>query len=318
MVSMPEWVEKWCVLSSTRRVANNRERKCVGALSRDHGAQRVVLAAFRSGNFLQRLEVGVRTTILAEVPLRRFARPYSRLAESYDRALGISSFLGTRSAFETLVRRYGIKFRSAADIGCGTGLFAGYLCQCWGVPVFGVDRSKEMLAVATRNCAGLNVCLLQQDIRCLRLPHAVDLITANFDTMNHLLTELDLRLAFRRIWENLRRGGHFIFDLITPCQPLSKAQTYIRRLGSGNPKAAQHIRWDPWHRILSVNVVMDSPFSRLSMLEAHRERAYSPAEVGRWLMAAGFLVRAVHDATNLRIATSCPQRVIIIARKQSI
>ena len=56
------------------------------------------------------------------------------------------------------------------------------------------DR-PEMLAVATRNCASSNVCLLQQDIRCLRLPYPVDLITANFDTMNHLLTEPDLRLA---------------------------------------------------------------------------------------------------------------------------
>ena len=98
--------------------------------------------------------------------------------------------------------------------------------------------------------------------------------------MNHLLTEFDLRLTFRRIWENLRPGAHFIFDLITPCQPLGGAQTYIRRLGSGRRRAAQHIRWNPWQRILSIFVVMDSPSSKVSTLEAHRERAYSPAEVG--------------------------------------
>lgn len=249
-------------------------------------------------------------------PQRYFARPYSQLASTYDIALGIPNFIGTRAAFERLVRRYDIRFRSAADIGCGTGLFACYLSQCWGVPVFGVDRSPEMLAVATRNCTSSNVCLLQQDIRCLRLPYPVDLITANFDTMNHLLTELDLRFAFRRIWENLRPGGHFIFDLITPCQPLGGAQTYIRRLGSGRRRAAQHIRWNPWQRILSIFVVMDSPSSKVSTLEAHRERAYSPAEVGGWLMNGGFLIRAVHDAVTLRMATGCPQRVIVIARKK--
>jgi hypothetical protein len=58
-------------------------------------------------------------------------------------------------------------------------------------------------------------------IRCLRLPYPVDLITANLDTMNHLLTEFDLRLTFRRIWENLRPGAHFIFDLITPASDAS-------------------------------------------------------------------------------------------------
>jgi SAM-dependent methyltransferase len=248
----------------------------------------------------------------------RFTRPYSELAPAYDRALGISNFIGTRAAFEALVRRYGIQFRSAADVGCGTGLFARYLSQCWGVPVFGVDRSPEMLTVAKRNCASSNVCFLLQDIRCLCLPYPVDLITANFDTMNHLLTELDLRLAFRRMWENLRPGGHFIFDLITPCQPLGGAQTYTRRLGSGSRKALQRIRWNPWQRILSIFVVMDSPSSRISTLEAHRERAYSPAEVGRWLMDEGFLIRGVHDAATLRIATGCAPRIIIIARKKPV
>jgi SAM-dependent methyltransferase len=244
-----------------------------------------------------------------------FAQPYSRLAATYDTALGISNFIGTRAVFEVLVRRNGIQFRSAADVGCGTGLFACYLSQCWGVPVFGVDRSPEMLAVATRNCSSANVCLLQQDIRCLRLPYPVDLITANFDTMNHLLTEFDLRLAFRRIWENLRPGGHFIFDLITPCQTLGGAQTYIRRLASGRHKVSQHIRWNPWHKILSIFVVMDSPSSKVSTLEAHRERAYSPVEVGRWLMDTGFVMRGVHDAATLRMATGCPERIIVVARK---
>jgi len=172
--------------------------------------------------------------------------------------------------------------------------------------------------VAKRNCSNLNVCLSQQDIRCLRLPYPVDLITANFDTMNHILTELHLRLAFRRIWENLRPGGHFIFDLITPCQPLGGAQTYIRRLGSGSRKAVQHIRWNPWQRILSIFVVMDSPSSKASTLEAHRERAYTPTEVARWLMDGGFLIRAVHDAATLRIATGCPQRIIVLAQKARV
>jgi SAM-dependent methyltransferase len=246
---------------------------------------------------------------------RHSTRPYSELAPAYDTALGISNFIGTRAAFEALVRRYGIQFRSAADVGCGTGLFAGYLRQCWGVPVFAVDRSPEMLAVAARNFACLNVRFLQQDLRCLRLPYPVDLITANFDTMNHLLTEPDLRLAFRRIAENLRPGGHFIFDLITPCQPLSGAQTYIRNLGSGSYNAVQRIRWNPGQKILSIVVIIRSPSSKVSTVEAHRERAYSTLEVGRWLMEAGFTIRGVHDAATLRMATGCPQRVIIIAQR---
>ena len=249
------------------------------------------------------------------VPKPYFARPYSRLAPAYDAALGIRTFVGTRAAFETLVKRYGINFRSATDIGCGTGLFACYLSQCWGVRVFGVDRSPDMLRVAIQNCPDKNVCFLLQDIRCLQLPYPVDLITANFDTMNHLLTAPELRLAFRRIWENLRPGGHFIFDLITPCQPLGGGRNYSRRLRTPHCDARQHIRWNPWQRILSIFVVMDSRSSKVSTLEAHRERAYSPVEVGRWLMDTGFMIRGIHDAATLRIATGCPPRIIVIGRK---
>jgi len=162
---------------------------------------------------------------------------------------------------------------------------------------------------------GPNVSFLLQDIRCLRLPCSVDLITANFDTMNHLLTGLDLKLAFRRIWENLRPRGHFIFDLITPCQPLRGNRNYGRKLGAPHHDAWQHIRWSPAKNILSIFVIMRSPSSNISTLEAHRERAYSPVESSRWLTDAGFMIREILDAVTLRMATGCPQRIIVIARR---
>jgi SAM-dependent methyltransferase len=246
---------------------------------------------------------------------QRFARGYSRLAPAYDRALGIPNFIGTRAAFEALVKRYSISFRSAADIGCGTGLFACYLNQCWGVPVFGVDRSPEMLRIAMRNCRASQVAFLRQDIRCLQLPFAVDLITANFDTLNHLLNPHDLVRALRRVAGNLRHGGHFTFDLITPCEPLGGELTQFRELASKGCRVTQRIGWKPRLRMLAINVTLDSPLYSVPIRELHRERAYFPSEVGRWLLDIGFLIRGVHNATTLRSATDCPPRTIIVARK---
>jgi SAM-dependent methyltransferase len=246
---------------------------------------------------------------------QRFARAYSRLAPAYDSALGIRNFIGTRAAFEALVRRYSIRFRSAADIGCGTGLFTCYLNRFWGVPVFGVDRSPEMLRIAMRNCRASAVSLLQQDIRCLHLPYQVDLITANFDTLNHLLNPRDLVSALRRIAANLRHGGHLIFDLITPCEPLGGASAQVRKLASQNCHVTQRIEWKPLQRMLAINVTVGSPRSPLPITELHRERAYSPSDVGHWLLDLGFVIRGVHDATTLRPASDCPPRVIIIAKR---
>lgn len=241
--------------------------------------------------------------------------PYTRLVRAYDRTLGIPYFLGARRAFETLVRRYRIIFRSAADLGCGTGLFACYLGRRWQVPVFAVDRSGEMLQQAARNCCDPNVQLLQQDIRCLSLPKRVDLITANFDTVNHLLKNQDLQRACRRIAANLRPGGHFLFDLLTHCQHLDPCRPVVRRFRSRRCRMDQWIRWRPRRRALSVLIVQRCSLCAPPNIEVHRERVYRPIEIGRALHDAGFMIRGVHDAVTLQPADTCRPRIIVVAKR---
>jgi len=241
--------------------------------------------------------------------------PYSQLAATYDRALGIQSFVRTKRAFELVVKRYRLCFGLAADVGCGTGLFACYLGRCWGARVFAVDRSREMLRVAACRCPDPNVQFLRQDLRGLRLPCAVDLVTANFDTVNHLLTAADLGLAFRRIAENLRPGGHFVFDVITRAQSATRPVAYVRRLRARGRALFQRVRWDPGRGLLSILILHRWPQPSPPSVEVHVERAYSPAEVGRLLLDAGFVIRGVLDAVSLRSPGACPPRLLVVARK---
>ena len=234
----------------------------------------------------------------------------------YDATLGVPFLVGARKAFEELVRRYGLNVRSAADLGCSTGLFACYVRRCWGVRVFAVDITPTMLWEAARNCGNVNVCLLRYDIRSLHLPHPVDLVSANFDTLNHLVAASDLRLAVRRIHDNLRPGGHPFFDLVTPSQPPGGSRTYVRRLHAASRQVLQRIRWSPRRRLLSIIVVLHSPRSLLSTLEVHRKRAYSLREVGRWLFDAGFVIQGIHDAAALCVASGCPPRIMVVAQKR--
>jgi len=241
--------------------------------------------------------------------------PYSQIAPFYDCTVGIAFFLRVRRAFSKLVRRYGIRFCSAADMGCGTGLFACYLNQCWGVPVYGVDRSLEMLRQARRNCPSAGVCFLQQDIRCLALPSQVDLITANFDTLNHLNAPQNLRRAFERVAANLRQGGYFYFDILTPCQPLNGYRVYVGdrcRVGSW---LQQRVRWEPRRRVIRISAVQHGVSSCRPVVERITERAYSAWELGNWLAEAGFTIRGVHDEATLRTAVDCPPRIIVVAQK---
>jgi SAM-dependent methyltransferase len=240
--------------------------------------------------------------------------PYSRFAAEYDATLGLPFFEQTRRAFERLVNCYGITFGSAADIGCGTGLFARHLRISRHVPVFAVDLSEPMLRIAARNCCGTNVVLLKQDIRHFRLPRRVDLITANFDTLNHILSPSDLRQTLRRVFENLNPGGHFVFDVITNCFALSR-RSYVTRFRRQYRFVSQRVRVDPFKRLISIVVSIRSPNMRKPIIERHCERMYSLAEVGRALHETGFIVRAVHDAAPSAAATHCPQRIIVVASK---
>jgi SAM-dependent methyltransferase len=239
--------------------------------------------------------------------------PYAELARWYNPALGNDSFRQTCRAFERLVARHAIAFRSAADLGCGTGLFACYLAGRFRVPVFAVDRSPEMLAVARRSCRRPSVRFFSQDIRQLHLPLPVDLATANFDTINHLMRERDLDQAFERIAANLRPGGHLLFDLLTPALPLPGGRTVGRRLRASGCDLRQFIGWNPVDRVIRVTIVRRAPQG--VTVERHHERAHDAEHVCRLLRARGLIVRGLFDAASLRPAGRSSPRVIVVARR---
>jgi SAM-dependent methyltransferase len=241
--------------------------------------------------------------------------PYSRLARVYDACLGVPSFLSTRRAFEKLVRRHGIAFGSAADLGCGTGLFACYLNARWRVPVFAVDRSAAMLREGRKNCPRCGVCFLQQDIRCLRLPRPVDLVTAHFDTLNHILRPAELRSVFERIFCSLRPGGHLLFDLVTDRLPWPRRAVFARRFPMRGGEVIQQVRWHAGRKMISIHVVQRWRGVPRPSVERHLERAYRVEDVGAWLRQAGFHLLAVLDTATLRPAHRRSARIAVVAGK---
>ncbi len=173
-----------------------------------------------------------------------------------------------------------------------------------------------MLRHAAHNCRNANVCFLRQDIRCLALPSRVDLITANFDTLNHLQTPGDLRRAFRRVAANLRPGGHFYFDILTPCQPAKGYEVFTRDHCTTRSWLHQRIQWEPRTRLIRITALQRRADCLLPVVECVTERAYSPREIGRWLVEAGFKIRGVHDAETLRAANPAVRLASLSSHKK--
>lgn len=100
------------------------------------------------------------------------------------------------------------------DLACGTGHLANLFAQK-GWRVIGVDLSKEMLAQARKNSrrARTRVTYIRADMRRWSKKGAAHLVTCVFDSLNHLLKKSDLLQVFKNVYETLKPGGVFLFDI---------------------------------------------------------------------------------------------------------
>jgi SAM-dependent methyltransferase len=238
--------------------------------------------------------------------------PYATLAPLYDALLGDRFFHQLRRTFEWLIRRYGIRFSSAADIACGSGTFVRYLRERGMQAVYGVDRSPEMLRLAIAKNRGIGARFLLQDFARLQLPQPVDLITCHFDSLNYLLTSDDLLRALKHFRANLNPDGHLIFDMITDRPPRSGPGPRVERVTSTGVSIVRVTYWDPRRGIQMAHISI-SRNGRLHT-EIHVQRRYPVAVVAGLLAQAGFALLGAHDFQLLGPATSWTPRAVYVAQ----
>lgn len=219
--------------------------------------------------------------------------PYSRLAGAYDRLVGDALSPAIRRSFERAIADFDLTFRSAADIGCGTGGFLAYLLR-YRVPLWGVDASPSMLRIAARRLPTGRVRLLRQDMRRLALPRPVDLIACNGDALNYLLTPEDLAQTLGRCGANLTPGGHLVADLLAgiPDAPADRRTLTVRSSGAVSLWRA---RVDRRRRLTRVDIRhgRPGPDGWRWVQETHLQRWHSIDGLHRALHEAGLGLRAL-------------------------
>lgn len=231
--------------------------------------------------------------------------PYQRFAQFYDRVMGDATAPVIHRCFEQSRRHYNLRFSSAADIGCGTGTFLLHLASLCD-RLYGVDCSAEMLAQARRKLAGVNVILLQQDLRRLRLPRPVDLITCMFDTLNYLTTAAGVQAALESARENLRKGGSLVFDVITGAGEAGRTRRVRQRISLPGQMAIWHLRADGSRNRSRVEMLWRSSNEQENSntwREVHRQRWYPLPWLCALLKRCGLQVCGVHDVMSYQPAS---------------
>jgi SAM-dependent methyltransferase len=138
---------------------------------------------------------------------------YHWLARYYDQVFSFAPAWGEparRRILEPILPRV----KSACDLACGTGSTAVALAAR-GIRMYAVDLSPGMCRAAREKArkAGLRVRVIQADMRAFRLPEQVDLVTCEFDALNHVPHERDLARVARAVSRALLPGGWFYFDV---------------------------------------------------------------------------------------------------------
>jgi SAM-dependent methyltransferase len=143
--------------------------------------------------------------------------PFDSYSKYYDLFYKDKDYEGESEYIHQLIQKYVPGSKSILDLGCGTGAHALFLAKK-GYQVYGVDRSKTMLAKARERLRDLDSMIGKRlsfsigDVRSIRLGRKFDVVISLFHVMSYQTTNDDLRKAFATARVHLKNRGLFVFD----------------------------------------------------------------------------------------------------------
>jgi SAM-dependent methyltransferase len=241
--------------------------------------------------------------------------PYTLTSSIYDRLVGVYAFEHWKENFERLCHRYGLDISICGDVACGTGLASAYLADL-GAEVFAFDQSLQMLEVAAEALNG-RARLLRQDMRYLEPPRKTTLLICATDSLNHLLREVDFKLAIKAFYAALHQGGYLLFDMNSAWQLREGRDSAPWDFMLDDLPIRWISEWDEIKQTAALRFIFPGLQNNRgdTFEEVHRERAYQPEWVMLVLREAGFRQLDVLDASGLGGIRENTRRYQFVARK---
>jgi SAM-dependent methyltransferase len=192
------------------------------------------------------------------------------------------------------------------DLACGSGRLLVPLLRD-GHEVIGLDRSADMLAAAQRRVRRLSpsrakrCTLVRADLRAFALRRPAGMAISAFHSVQHLLSDDDLRRFLRSARASLVQGGWLLFDVLAP-DPAWIGRDPKRRWGRTtfrHPATRQRFvyttnhRFDPKTRLLHMRLYYQpidekgQPCGREHVVRLCHRQLW-PEDVDRLLKGAGF------------------------------
>lgn len=189
------------------------------------------------------------------------------------------------------------------ELACGTGILSLKLDQA-GYRVKGLDLSPEMVDLAQKRAqeAGRNIEFIQGNMLALPAMDAVDAVTCYSDSICYLEDEVEVGDAFQQVFQVLKSGGRFLFDVHSIYQ---MEEVYPGYSYHENAEDFAFV-WDSYpdeppysivHELTFFLQEEDGRFVRKD--EVHEERTYERLTYEILLEQAGFTnIQMFADFTN--------------------
>ncbi|MEB3182416.1 MAG: methyltransferase domain-containing protein [Nostocaceae cyanobacterium] len=199
-----------------------------------------------------------------------------------------------------ILHQQGIEKGLVIDLGCGSGIWAKALTDA-GYDVLGIDISEAMIDLA-RKKAPLAKFQTASFLR-VELPQC-DAVTSLGECLNYQFDEhglVEIKELFARIYEVLRPGGLFIFDVAepgyvsgaNPQKSYSEDEDWAILLEKQEDRKTNKLT-----RKMTIFRQVGSIYRRSE--EIHCVQLYKGAEIAQELREVGFRVRIIRGYGELK------------------
>ena len=245
---------------------------------------------------------------------------FSGIAEYYDALMCGVPYRRWMRYLQRIFTLRGLKPLTVLDLACGTGNVSELFCMN-GLDVVGVDISEEMIRKAQSKAAEqeLNISYHTMNAAELDLSEKpFDLCVSLFDSLNYITDPSELRKAIRCVFDHVRPGGLFIFDINSAFALQFNFFDQENMMSDDKLRYCWKSLYEPSTRLCSVNMrfyVRQKNGEDREFVETHLQFAYREAELREMLTQAGFTDIETYHAYTFAPVSETTDRIFFVANR---
>ena len=239
---------------------------------------------------------------------------YTGFAEVYDEMMDNIPYLEWENFLLQLLFLNNVKPDAViTELGCGTGTMTELLAD-EGFNMSGIDLSEDMLKLAREKCP--DIPLKQMDMRELVLDEPQDVIISIADSMNYLETVDDLSKTMKGVYEALKPGGVFIFDLKTEFffKYVVRNRTF-RGQGKGFSYVWKNY-YDEEAKCHTYDVTFKHKRQNVVENEIHKQHVFSAQDIKQAAIYGGFKSVKVYGNMTFEKPRLNDERIYVVLTKE--